>query len=84
MRSECTHGLSDYWLSAIRSERQASLPVYLVHQVSDWGSGAAEYFGWMSCVAPQSRIDSDMLLRRALPAAYFDPNATTPVTDLVH
>ena len=35
-------------------------------------------------VAPQSRIDSDMLLRRALPAAHFDRNATTPVTDLVH
>ena len=42
-------GLSDigYRLSAIRSELQASLPVYLVRQVSDWGSGAAEYFGWM-------------------------------------
>jgi hypothetical protein len=25
-----------------------------------------------------------MLLRRALPAAHFDRNATTPVTDLVH
>jgi hypothetical protein len=36
------------------------------------------------CVAPQSRIDSDMLLRRALPAAHFYRNATTPVTDLVH
>ena len=36
------------------------------------------------CVAPQSRIDPDMLLRRALPAAHFDRNATTPVTDLVH
>ena len=36
------------------------------------------------CVAPQSRIDPDMLLRRALPAANFDRNATTPVTDLVH
>jgi hypothetical protein len=48
------------------------------------------------CVAPQSRIDSDMLLAppaslrealragRALPAAHFDRNATTPVTDLVH
>jgi hypothetical protein len=35
-------------------------------------------------VAPQSRIDSDMLLRRALPAAHFDRNATTPVTNLVH
>jgi hypothetical protein len=48
------------------------------------------------CVAPQSRIDSDMLLAppaslrealragRPLPAAHFDRNATTPVTDLVH
>jgi hypothetical protein len=36
------------------------------------------------CVAPQSRIDLDMLLRRALPTAHFDRNATTPVTDLVH
>jgi hypothetical protein len=42
------------------------------------------------CVAPQSRIDPDMLLHRAspartaLPAAHFDRNATTPVTDLVH
>jgi hypothetical protein len=36
------------------------------------------------CLAPQSRIDPDMLLRRALPAAHFDRNATTPVTDLVH
>ena len=41
-------------------------------------------------VAPQSRIDPDMLLptassaRTALPAAHFDRNATTPVTDLVH
>jgi hypothetical protein len=35
-------------------------------------------------VAPQSRINSDMLLRCALPAAHFDRNATTPVTDLVH
>jgi hypothetical protein len=25
-----------------------------------------------------------MLPRRALPAAHFDRNATTPVTDLVH
>jgi hypothetical protein len=25
-----------------------------------------------------------LLLRRALPAAHFDRNATTPVTDLVH
>jgi hypothetical protein len=33
---------------------------------------------------PQSRIDLDMLLRRALPAAHFDRNATTPVTDLMH
>jgi hypothetical protein len=32
----------------------------------------------------QSRIDSGMLLRRALPTAHFDRNATTPVTDLVH
>jgi hypothetical protein len=37
-----------------------------------------------------SRIDPDMLLQRAspartaLPAAHFDRNATTPVTDLVH
>jgi len=31
-----------------------------------------------------TRIDPDMLLRRALPAAHFDRNATTPVTDLVH
>ena len=30
------------------------------------------------------RIHSDMLLRRALPAARFDRNATIPVTDLVH
>jgi hypothetical protein len=30
------------------------------------------------------RIDLDMLLRHALPAAHFDRNATTPVTDLVH
>jgi hypothetical protein len=22
-------------------------PTELVHQVSDWGSGAAAYFGWM-------------------------------------
>jgi hypothetical protein len=36
------------------------------------------------CVAPQPRIDLDMLLRRALSAAHFDRNATTPVTDLVH
>ena len=36
------------------------------------------------CVAPQSRIHSDMLLRRALPAAHFDRNAAKPVTDLVH
>ena len=42
------------------------------------------------CVAPQSRIDPDMLLlraspaRTALPAAHFDRSATTPVTDLVH
>jgi len=28
------------------------------------------------CVAPQSRIDPDMLLRRALLAAHFDRNAT--------
>jgi hypothetical protein len=35
-------------------------------------------------LAPQSRIDSDMLLRRALPATHFDRNATIPVTDLVH
>jgi hypothetical protein len=34
--------------------------------------------GW---VAPRSRIDSDMLPRRALPAAHLDRNATTPVTD---
>jgi hypothetical protein len=33
---------------------------------------------------PQSRIDSDMLLRGALPAAHFDRNATAPVTKLVH
>jgi hypothetical protein len=32
----------------------------------------------------QSRIDLDMLLRRALPAAHFNRNAATPVTDLVH
>jgi hypothetical protein len=25
-----------------------------------------------------------LMLRRALPAAHFDRNATTPVTDLVH
>ena len=41
------------------------------------------------CVAPQSRIDPDMPstaspARTALPAAHFDRNATTPVTDLVH
>jgi len=36
------------------------------------------------CVAPQSRINSDRLLRRALPAARFDRNAAIPVTDLVH
>ena len=35
-------------------------------------------------VAPRSRIDPDMLLRRALPAAQINSNATTPVTDLVH
>ena len=35
-------------------------------------------------VAPQSRIDSDMLLGRALPTAQFDRNAAIPVTDLVH
>ena len=28
--------------------------------------------------------NSDMLLRRALPAARFDRNAAIPVTDLVH
>ena len=32
----------------------------------------------------ESRIHSDMLLRRALPAAHFDRNAAKPVTDLVH
>ena len=43
-----------------------------------------------AAVAPQSRIDPDMLLptaspaRTALPAAHFDRNGTTPVTDLVH
>jgi hypothetical protein len=43
------------------------------------------------CSAPGgSRIDLEMLLRTAspartaLPAAHFDRNATTPVTDLVH
>ena len=36
------------------------------------------------CVAPRSRIDSDMLPRRALPTAHFDGNAAIPVTDLVH
>jgi len=36
------------------------------------------------CVAPRSRIDSDMLPCRALPAADFDRNAVIPVTDLVH
>jgi hypothetical protein len=36
------------------------------------------------CVAPQSQIDLDMLPRRALPAAHFDRNATSPVTDLIH
>jgi hypothetical protein len=42
------------------------------------------------CVAPQSRIDSDMLLRKCqcgshrLAGGHFDRNATTPVTDLVH
>jgi hypothetical protein len=38
-----------------------------------------------SCrAAAGSRIDSDMLLRRALPAAHFDRNAAIPFTDLVH
>ena len=42
------------------------------------------------CLAPQSRIDLDMLFPSAspawtaLPAAHFDRHATTPVTDLVH
>jgi hypothetical protein len=36
------------------------------------------------CVAPQSRVNSDMFLRRALLAARFDRNAAIPVTDLVH
>jgi hypothetical protein len=40
--------------------------------------------GPAAALAPPSRIDSDMLLRRALPTAHFDRNATTPVTDLVH
>src|SRR6516165_1584475 len=90
----------------------AGLAGILVHQVRDWFSGAAAYFGWMreakrentrcglrpmsdkaasqktrspeGCDAPQSRIHSDMLLRRALPAAHFDRNAAKPVTDLVH
>jgi hypothetical protein len=41
------------------------------------------------CVAPQSRIDPFDALslaqgKRRMPAAHFDRNATTPVTDLVH
>jgi len=36
------------------------------------------------CVVRQSGINSDMLLRRALPAACFDRNAVIPVTDLAH
>jgi hypothetical protein len=39
MRSECTHGVIGYRLSAIRSELQASLPVYLVRSARTvWSS----------------------------------------------
>jgi hypothetical protein len=41
MRSEGTRGLSDYWSSAIRSELQASLPVYLVRSARTVWSSAA-------------------------------------------
>jgi hypothetical protein len=35
----------DCCLGAVKIVRQEQ--VHLVHQVSDWGSGAAAYFGWM-------------------------------------
>jgi hypothetical protein len=71
------------------------LPVSgLVHQVSDWGSGADAYFGWMrEGSEPDRRLEGEYPLwsltdeldpAAAGPAAHFDRNATTPVTDLVH
>jgi hypothetical protein len=58
----------------------------LVHQVRDWYSGpeGCDENGPAPGVAPRSRIDSDMLPRRALPASHFDRNAAIPATDLVH
>lgn len=46
MRSECTHGVIGYWRSAIRSELQASLPVYLVRSARTVWSSAPLLDNW--------------------------------------
>ena len=63
----------------------------LMHQVRDWFSGAAAYFGWMReakrentrCgLRPMS--DKAASQKTLSPEGCDDRNAAKPVTDLVH